>query len=305
MESEKKGHILVIDDDELIISLLTEYFTDLGYSITSFRNAEEALKYIQKPDNPLDMVMSDINLPGRSGIDLVRIIRETRVGLPVVLITGSKTLDTAIQAIKVGAHDYITKPFDLASVRKTVERVFKTQGISQKIERVYEHLQQVSLQFAFSSADFSPGLVARELSKFLKKINFAGYEEVNQFELAFTETLINAHEHGNLELPSSIKGTDFEQLMKYEALKEERLNDPLYANRKILVKFECNPEVFSFTVKDEGPGFDWRKFLAKNHQISPVNTSAHGRGFMIIRHIIDEVHFNDAGNMITLIKTKV
>ena len=58
-------------------------------------------------------------------------------------------------------------------------------------------------------------------------------------------------------------------------------------------------------MKDDGPGFDWKRFTNQAHRISGASLDPHGRGFMIIRHLIDEVHFNPAGNVITLIKNRM
>ncbi|GAB4368922.1 MAG: hypothetical protein Kow0042_10370 [Calditrichia bacterium] len=301
-DTERKN-ILVVDDDEFIVSLLVDYFTELGYGVTSAYNAEEAIAKLNN-GNKFNLVLTDVNLPGRSGLELLKIINETKEDLPVILLTGLKTLDTAISAVKCGAEEFITKPFDLKTIRKIVEKSLKKQNRSLKKEKIYENLQHLKVSFKFKTNELDPGLLAKEIAGILNKMQFSNEEEMKQYELAFTETLINGIEHGNLELPSSIKGDDFLKLAEFEELKESRINDPEYANRHIHVIFECNPERFTLTIGDEGPGFDWRPYLDSNHKITRVNTNPYGRGFMLIRHIIDEVHFNEKGNQVTLIKNR-
>lgn len=301
---KNKPNILVVDDEELITDLLGDYFLNFGYGVSVATTAEEAISKLNN-GNKFHLVLTDINLPGKSGLDLLKIINETKTNLPVVLLTGLKTLDTAISALQSGARDYITKPFDLGSVRKIVERVLNKQNRFLRKEKVYEFLGNLKMNFEFSSIELDPGVLARELASILHKMQFGSEEAIQQFELVFSETLINAIEHGNLELASSSKSNDLLQITDFEDLKEKRLNDPHYANRKVQALFECNQDLFCFTVKDQGPGFDWKKYVDASHKIKNVSLDSHGRGFMIIRHIIDEVHFNEKGNVITLIKNSL
>ncbi len=297
-------NILVVDDEELIVELLKEYFSELGYGVWVAQSAEEAISKLNNSNN-FNLVITDINLPGKSGLELLKIVKETKEDLPVVLLTGLKTLDNAISAVKSGATDYITKPFDLESVRKVVERILKKQSRSLKKKQVFENIKHLKLSFEFITSELDPGVVAKELSSLLQRIHFTEEDEIKRYELAFTETLVNAIEHGNLQLSSATKNNNALQITEYDELKEKRLNTPQYANKKIIVLFECTDELFSFTVIDEGEGFNWQKFIDQKHKINRLNTNAHGRGFNIIKYIIDEVHFNEKGNMITLIKNRV
>ena len=122
--------------------------------------------------------------------------------------------------------------------------------------------------------------------------------------MAFTETLINAVEHGNLELSSSLKGGDFEKIKRFEELRAERLKNPFYGNRKVIITFLYNQDCFSLTITDEGAGFSWKQYITDKNQIFHASSKPYGRGFMLIHHIIDEVYFNDSGNSITLVKSK-
>lgn len=294
-------NILIVDDDELIVSLLTEYFTDLGYRVGIAYHAEEAIEKINN-GNKFNLVLTDINLPGKSGLELLKIINETKSDLPVILLTGLKTLDTALSALKSGAEDYITKPFDLISVRKVVEKTLKKRNRSIKKEKIYENAVAFKVHFRFTTRDLNPGIISKEFAGILNKMQFAPEEEIIQYELAFTETIINSIEHGNLELPSSIKSNNLLEMVEFEELREKRLKDRRYADRTVTITFEVNRELFSFTCQDEGKGFEWRKYLNADHKLSDINSKPHGRGFMMIRHIIDEVYFNKQGNIITLVK---
>ncbi len=115
--------ILIVDDEEVITGLLQEYFQGMGYNVLTAGGGEEGLELI-KERAEISLVLTDVKMSGMSGIDLLKMIREYRMDLPVIIITGYQTIENAIAAIKYGAMDYISKPFDLDNVRKIVEKIF-------------------------------------------------------------------------------------------------------------------------------------------------------------------------------------
>ncbi len=298
----EKHHILLVDDEELIVELLENYFQSLGYDVTAVENAEKALEHLQN-NFSYDLLITDINLPGKSGIDLLKITREIRPELPVILVTGHKTMDFAISAIKNGATDFITKPFQLNNVRKVVEKVIRYKLKTEKKERIFEYARFIKMDFEFPTKELDAGVLADYLARLLLKTRFCNENEVNQFYLVFLETIVNAIEHGNLELASTIKGDDFDRFLKFEQLREERLQDPTYGNRKVYIQMEVSPRMFTLTIRDEGPGFDWKAVMEKT-EMETINLESHGRGFVFIQSVMDEMLFNDKGNAITLVKYK-
>jgi DNA-binding response OmpR family regulator len=303
MKMENKYSILVVDDERLIVDLLNDYFTELGFDVRTAFSAEEALDILKNGHN-FSLILTDINLPGKSGLDLLKIIKETRSNLPVVLLTGMKTLDNAISAVKIGADDYITKPFELKLVQRIVERILRKQYRVKTRELVYDNLHYLKLGFEFDTDALDAGILAHELTQYLEKMEFADEEETGRFEMVFTETLVNAIEHGNLELSSSKKNTESFKPAEFEELRLQRISDPRYGKRKIYISMEIDKNLFNLMVRDEGGGFNWHEYLDHLHRIKPVDTLPYGRGFRMIQHVIDEVHFSEKGNVITLIKNR-
>ncbi|MBN1309159.1 MAG: response regulator [Chitinispirillaceae bacterium] len=123
MEPEKK-HILVVDDEFSICEVLGQYLKKDGYNVTMASSGEEALEVLGK--SPVHLIISDIKMPGISGVDLLKHVKETDGALPVLMTTGFPTLDTAIEALKLGAYDYMTKPFHLEEIGEKVKRAFST-----------------------------------------------------------------------------------------------------------------------------------------------------------------------------------
>ena len=112
------SRILVIDDEDVIRGLVTEILETAGHEITSAQSAENALALLE--DNEFDLVVSDVIMPGLSGIDLLEAIRARRASLPVVLMTGAGMYDTLGEAPARGAASVVTKPFAHADLQAAV-----------------------------------------------------------------------------------------------------------------------------------------------------------------------------------------
>ena len=112
--------LLIVDDERSICDILGQYLRMKGYTVLVTRSAEEAVNVIKQ--ETIDLVISDIKMPGMSGVDLLKWIREYNRTLPVLLTTGFPTLDSAIEALKLGAFDYLTKPFHLEEIGEKIKR---------------------------------------------------------------------------------------------------------------------------------------------------------------------------------------
>ncbi len=300
--SHVRKHILVVDDESEILDLLSTYFESQAYTVSKALDATKGMQILNaEPD--IAVVISDIGLPGMSGIDFLKIARETKEETPVIMITGLRSLDNAISAIKNGAQDFITKPFALDEVHKVVEKVLRYRLKKEQKARIWEYSEAMSASFSVPTREADPGVISHFIAKFLLHSGFCHHDEHNQWHVAIMETIINAIEHGNLELPSVIKGDDFEKIIEFENLRESRLKDPKFGTRLIKIRMDYNNRRFSLTIEDEGPGFEWQKYLQPTQQ-GEINTKSYGRGFMLIHHVIDQISFNKKGNSITLVKNR-
>ncbi len=114
--------VAVVDDDPTIVSLLQELLTEEGYAVTPFTDGAH-LKHAAY-QNSFDIVLTDINMPELNGIDLVRYLREINSTAKVIIMTAQADLETAIAAVKLGASDYLKKPFeDISHVINLVNRL--------------------------------------------------------------------------------------------------------------------------------------------------------------------------------------
>ena len=117
------GKVLVVDDDRAIRHLVTKAFADTEHEAVTAEDVELALAEIR--DQAPDVVLLDIELPEITGFEAFAKIKALDSKLPVIYITGGGTSDTAIQAMRLGAFDYLLKPLDLSKVRETVDRAIE------------------------------------------------------------------------------------------------------------------------------------------------------------------------------------
>lgn len=115
--------VLIIDDEDVIRAILQRKLELSGYSVVTAASAEEAAKYLAVTE--FDLVLTDINMPGRSGIEILGQIREQYPHTAVILVTAVSDADTAIAAMKSGAYDYLVKPFNLEEVALSIERALE------------------------------------------------------------------------------------------------------------------------------------------------------------------------------------
>jgi len=106
----KTPRILVVDDDKIVLRAATEILQRVGYSVVPIDDAVEALAAMKDPS--IDVACLDIKMPNLSGMDLLRAIKKDRPDVEVIMMTAFATVETAVEAVKAGAYDYLTKPFE-------------------------------------------------------------------------------------------------------------------------------------------------------------------------------------------------
>ncbi len=128
------AHLLIVDDDEAIRELLKEFFQGLGYKVTIAANGAEALSVAGEHD--FDCVVSDNVMPDMNGLELLEELRKHKKNMPFLMITGYPSIETAVEVMKQGAYDYITKPLQLEDVRIKVERALHAKGLEKSLKKL-------------------------------------------------------------------------------------------------------------------------------------------------------------------------
>ena len=130
--------ILIVDDEPFNLDLLEQELSDLGYSSERAGNGAQALEKIDKLSP--DLVLLDYRMPEMNGIDVLREIRQRWKDLPVIMITAYGTIDVAVEAVKAGADDFVTKPFDSEHLAVVVKKALERSRLKQDVEFFAEEL---------------------------------------------------------------------------------------------------------------------------------------------------------------------
>jgi nitrogen regulation protein NR(I) len=124
----ERKQILVVDDEPNLRRVLRAQLERDGYDVHTAEDGEQALSLLH--EHHIDLVITDLRMPKLDGMELLRRVTALEEPMPVVMITAHGTVDTAVEALKVGAFDYITKPFDQEDVRTIVRKAVRTQDLS-------------------------------------------------------------------------------------------------------------------------------------------------------------------------------
>jgi DNA-binding NtrC family response regulator len=132
--SVRKGQVLVVDDQEYVRESIAAILTQAGHHARTAATAEEGLASVAS--HPTDVVVSDLNLPGASGLELVRLLAREAPGVPVIVLTAHGTVASAVACIKAGAFDYIEKPADPEALAVGVDRALAWSRTLRELERL-------------------------------------------------------------------------------------------------------------------------------------------------------------------------
>src|ERR1700722_3961386 len=128
------GRVLIIDDDETMRHILEAELSQRGFRASSRASGDEGLALLATED--FDVVLTDVNMPGMTGVDLCHRIVSNREDLPVVVMTAFGNVETAVLAIRAGAYDFVTKPFEMEDLVLTLDRAFKHRALRQEVKRL-------------------------------------------------------------------------------------------------------------------------------------------------------------------------
>lgn len=121
MGTEAKARILVVDDEDDLRMLLEHVVTSAGYTVTTAEDGQDAIAKIQK--DTFDLALLDIQMPNASGIEVLKFIRTNAPATKAIMLTGYADLNYAMEARQFGAKDFISKPYKLEDIIRTIENV--------------------------------------------------------------------------------------------------------------------------------------------------------------------------------------
>jgi len=135
--------VLIVDDEEAIRKLLKARFEREGLTVMTANDAAEAGAVLAQNRN-ISLIVSDVKMPGKDGITFTKEVKEQHKGLKVIVMTGHGEKSTAIQALRIGASDYLEKPFDMEEMTHAVNRALKERTLEKENETYAQNVVQLS-----------------------------------------------------------------------------------------------------------------------------------------------------------------
>jgi DNA-binding NtrC family response regulator len=160
--------VLIIDDEENIRFTFEDFFSDEGYEVATAEDYDDALKMIEVSD--IDLILADINLKGKSGIDILKEVKTRKLNCPVIMITAAPDLDTASDALRLGAFDYVSKPVQLDSLMRIIKTAMKHKTLTDEKEKYRSNLEAIFKSVKDSIITVDKDMIIIEINEAAKKI---------------------------------------------------------------------------------------------------------------------------------------
>jgi CheY-like chemotaxis protein len=288
--------VLIVDDSVVDRRRAEMLLAKEGISTFSAGNGHEALELLRGGRLP-DLVLTDMQMQPMDGLQLVEEIRERFPAIPIILMTAHGSEEIAVAALKKGAASYVPKRNLAKDLPETIDSVLAVAQASRHEQRLLECWLQTESHFILDNdQSLIPALIGH-LENNLKRMRLCDENGLIRVAVALREALINAIHHGNLELNSLLREDD--ERVYYAQLEERRQQEP-YQDRRVHVVAKESHQEAVYVIRDEGSGFDPTTLPDPT---DPANLDkVSGRGLLLIRTFMDEVHHNEVGNEITMVK---
>jgi CheY-like chemotaxis protein len=270
-DADQPRRILVVDDEEMVRDLLARFLSERGYLPSPAADGAQALELFRS--QPFDLVLSDVRMPGLSGLQLLQAVKEVNPRVPVVLISGFGEVETVVEALKAGAENFLAKPLKLEMLEKVVEQSLSLACIRPGLGALGPRVEQETVVTAPSRPDYICEVVY-QVALSAVAVGFAEMDLDNNLKLALVEAVTNAMEHGN-------RWTEA---------------------RKVEVTCRARRDRLEVVVRDQGPGFDYQNLGDPTEEDNLL--CERGRGVFLMQAIMDEVSFQPPGNQVTLRKRR-
>jgi CheY-like chemotaxis protein/anti-sigma regulatory factor (Ser/Thr protein kinase) len=292
-----EADLVLVVDDTLLDAALAQGLIEQRKAtrVITATSGEAALQAIER-ESP-DLVVTDLQMLGMNGLELVEAIQQRYSWLPTILMTAHGSEALAAEALRLGAASYVRKQ-DLAHrLRETVDDVLAISGTRRQQERIRVCWTETQFSFRLDNDITLVRQTVSHLQQYAKSMLRIDDNEITRVGVALHESLTNAMLHGNLELDSSLREDDTDAFFR---LAEVRRHQPPYRDRRVHVKAIESADQACYIVRDEGAGYDVSQFRHDPTDATHLSRPS-GRGLFLIHAFMDEVRHNPAGNEITMI----
>ena len=291
------SRVLVVEDSSTQAVEVQLMLEEAGHQVALAADGAAALEVMAR--GAPDLVVTDLQMPRLDGLQLVDAIRAEHPAVPVVLMTAHGSEEMAAEALQRGAASYVPKRRLARDLVRTVGSVLAVAGAGRPHPRALACWQGSESRYLLENDPALIPLLVGHLADNLVRLGLDDGIGLIRINVALGEALSNAIYHGNLEVSSALReGSE----APFDALVARRRAESPYRERRVHVVETVTPAGVSYTVRDEGPGFDPD---ALPDALDPENLEkASGRGVLLIRTFMDQVTFSRRGNEITMSKRR-
>jgi CheY-like chemotaxis protein/anti-sigma regulatory factor (Ser/Thr protein kinase) len=290
------ARVLVVDDSDIERQHIGRIIRNSGHDFDEVPDVTAALTSIRQ--RRPDIVLTDMQMPGMNGLDLVEILRAEFPGLPVVVCTGEGSEELAVQALKAGAAHYLPKRNLHRDTPNVLDELVSVSIAQRKQSLLQECLSSAEYTFTLENDPELASVIVSHVETVMRQMALFDPGEHVRIGVAVQEAVVNAVVHGNLEVSSALKTGDWEG---YHDLIARRAKSPPYNQRRVTIIVRATREkCLIVRVRDQGKGFDPSTIPDPR---DPANIGeASGRGLLLIRTFFDRVTHNLTGNEIMMEK---
>jgi len=273
----KNVRVLVVEDSRTMQTFLLNLLKKEDYEVVVAGNGESGMKLFQQglvEGNPFDIVMTDIVMPGVSGLEVLKQVKTLNYDTVVVVLTSDANVETAIEALNLGANNYLHKPPNSEEILNVMWRATKHREIFLENEELNPFTERSIHIEIPSQLKFIKG-IAHNIIADAKLMGYDERELRDKIPVTVDEAVTNAIKHGN----------------KFQE------------DKRVTIDVSMNIERIKIVVIDEGEGFDVSSVPDPTVPMNFLKPS--GRGILFMNIGMDEVRYNERGNILTLIKFRV
>ncbi len=285
--------ILIIDDEHPVRDVLKIALTEKSYTVVEAADGKQGIQVFK--DSLPDIVLTDVQMPELSGIEVTKKIKEIKADADVIIMTGYGTEELIIEALRAGASNYIKKPVSFNELFNIINNLI--------IKR--ENRKRFIVNKDIVVSEKKTMLVDNDISKVWGIVNqvlfnipsYINESVVEGMKVGLYEILVNAIEHGNLGITYDEKEEALNN-NTYSALIKKRLREAEENSRKVNIQSMIENEKLTVEVNDQGSGFDFKNRSTTSDP--EMILSIHGRGILLTSLYFDKLEYKEPGNRVIL-----
>jgi len=282
--------LLVVDDEPINLEIIGHCLED-EHQLAFAEDGLEAWAMLEASPQAYDGVILDRMMPRMDGMEVLRRLKADKRfrDVPVIMQSAADSSEQVAEGLAAGAWYYLAKPYAPKALRSIVNAALDDRRNRKDLAQIGGRLQTIldladRASFRFRTLD-EVSVLSSTLAQMCPNPETVA--------MGLSELMLNAVEHGNLGIDYAQKGRLIEDGLWQEEV-ERRLADPAQSARHASVELERDPECLIFTIRDQGLGFDWQRYL----DLDPARAfDSHGRGIAMARHLaFAHMEYRGAGN---------